>query len=204
MKNSICSTETILSYLSTGRGERTGQGKSWEGSPRTSYRDTQALKSKPNPLRAIRDMRTGLLTSVLLVLSTLLGLAILGTDHNLWSLEPSHAYGLIGFVAVDVIAIALVMWKGSRMTLLLGGIWGALFALIMVSDIYSGGATAFSTTPDQFAIYLFGLGYYDTYHIAFLFPALFVVNILVAIVGYWESRRAMGMARTAGTAQPTA
>jgi hypothetical protein len=149
-------------------------------------------------------MRTGLLTSVLLVLSALLGLAILGTDHNLWSLEPSHAYGLIGFVAIDVIAMALVMWKGSRMALLLGGIWGALFALIMVSDIYSGGATAFSTTTDQFAIYLFGLGYYDAYHIAFLFPALFVVNILVAIVGFWESRRAMGTAPTAGTAQPTA
>jgi hypothetical protein len=133
-------------------------------------------------------MRKGLATSALLGVSALLGLAMLGTDHNLWSYEPSHAYGLIAFVAIDVVGIILILWKGSRTMLRLGGAWGALFALIMVSDIFSGGAAAFGLDSSQFAVYLFGLGNYDNQHIAFLFPALFAVNILAAIVGFVESR----------------
>jgi hypothetical protein len=133
-------------------------------------------------------MRKGLATSALLGLSAVLGLAILGTDHNLWSFEPSHAYGLIAFVIIDLVGIALILWKGSRNMLRLGGAWGAVFTLIMVSDIFSGGASAFGLDSNEFAVYLFGLGYYDSQHIAFLFPALFVVNIFAAIVGFLESR----------------
>jgi len=134
-------------------------------------------------------MKKGLTTSVLLALSALLGLAILGTDNNLWTSEPSHAYGLILFVVIDIVGIGLIMWKGSRNLLMLGGAWGFVFALIMVSDIWSGAASALGWTPAQFATYLFGLGYYDSQHIAFLFPALFAVNLLVGIVGFLESRR---------------
>ena len=148
-------------------------------------------------------MRSGMATSGLLGLSAILGLTILGTDHNLWSLEPSHAYGLIAFVVIDLVAIGLIMWKGSRMMVRLGGVWGAVFAVIMVSDIYSGGALAFDTTPDKFAIYLFGLGYYDSDHIAALFPALFIVNILVAIVGLMESRRSTMPTQSGPATKPT-
>ena len=136
-------------------------------------------------------MRKGLATSTLLAVSALLGVAILATDHNLWNYEPMHAYGLIGFVVIDVIGIGLIFWKDSRMILRLAALWGAVFALIQVSDIYSGGASAFGMTTSQFATYLFGLGGYDSSHIAFLNPALFVVNILAAVIGFWESRSAV-------------
>ena len=137
-------------------------------------------------------MRKGLVTSGLMAVSALLGLAILSTDHNLWTYEPSHAYGLIAFVIIDVVGIGLVLWKGSRMVLMLGGAWGAIFALLQVSDIYSGGAASIGLTPDQFAAYLFALAYPDSNHIAVLSPALLVVNILVAVVGFMESRRSRG------------
>lgn len=128
------------------------------------------------------------MTSVLLAISALLGIAILATDHNLWNYEPTHAYGLVVFVIIDIVAIGLAMLRSSRNILRLAGAWGFLFALIMVSDIYSGGATAIGLTPDQFASYLFGLSYYDNQHIAFLFPSLFVVDILAGIAGLFESR----------------
>jgi len=144
-------------------------------------------------------LKSGVATSVLLVASALLGIAILSTDYNLWTYEPAHAYGLIAFVAIDLVAIGLVSWRGTRNVLRLAGAWGAIFALIMVSDIFSGGANAFGLSPEQFAIYLFGLGYYDSAHIALLFPALFVVNILAAIVGFWETR---GMGTAASTGSP--
>jgi len=123
---------------------------------------------------------------------------MLSTDYNLWTYEPAHAYALIGFVAIDVVAVALVAWKGTRNVIRLASAWGGLFALIMVSDIFSGGANVFGLSPEQFAIYLFGLGYYDSAHIAFLFPALFVVNILAGIVGFWESRGGRGTATSPG------
>lgn len=149
-------------------------------------------------------MKPGLATSALLAVSALIGLTILGTDSNLWNYEPSHAYGLIAFVIIDIIGIGLIRWKGSRNLLRLGAAWGAIFALLQVSDVYSGGAAAIGLTPDQFASYLFGLGYPDNAHIAFLNPALLVVNILVAVVGFWESRKSMGMATATGTTQPVA
>ena len=124
---------------------------------------------------------------------------MLSTDYNLWTYEPVHAYGLIVFVLIDVVAIGLVAWKGTPNLIRLAGAWGAVFALIMVSDIFSGGANVFGLSPEEFAIYLFGLGYYDSAHIAFLFPALFVVNILAAIVGFWETR---GMGTAASTGSP--
>jgi len=133
-------------------------------------------------------VKKGLVTSALLGISALLGLAILGTDHNLWNFEPSHAYALIAFVVIDVVGIILVMWKGTRNMLRLAGAWGAIFAIIMVSDIFSGAASLFGLDSYQFAQYLFGLAYPDNQHIAFLFPALVAVNVLAAVVGFVESR----------------
>ena len=125
---------------------------------------------------------------VLLVLSALLGLAIAGTDSNLWTYEPTHAYGLIAFVIVDLVAIGLLMMRGGKNIYRLVALWGILQALVMLSDIATG-PSSFGMTQQNFAIYLLGLGFYDSHHIAFLFPALLAVNIVLAIWAFLGSRK---------------
>ena len=127
-------------------------------------------------------------TAALLAISALLGLAMLATDRNLWTYAPTHAYGLIGFVLVDLAALALVALRGRKMVFGLAAVWGALQALIMLSDIATG-AQSFGMAPADFARYLFGLGFYDSNHIAFLFPALFAVNVILAFVAFFASRK---------------
>jgi hypothetical protein len=134
-------------------------------------------------------MAKGQATSLLLVVSALLGTTIILTDRNLWQYQPSHAYGLIAFIIIDLGAAGLVLAKGSRRTIVVAGAWGGLQALIMMSDIITG-PTSINLPPDQFAIYLFGLGYYDNMHIAFLFPLLFVVNIIVLLSALLGRRQA--------------
>ena len=128
-------------------------------------------------------------TSVFLGLSALLGIAVLATDQNLWTYEPSHAYGLIGFVVVDVVVLGLVVVRAGKMTLRVAGVWGILQALIMLSDITTG-PQALGMSQSDFARYLFGLAFYDTKHIAYLFPALFAVNVVLLIVAFLASRKA--------------
>ncbi|HEY6283871.1 MAG TPA: hypothetical protein VIW22_08110, partial [Nitrososphaerales archaeon] len=63
--------------------------------------------------------------------------------------------------------------------------------LIMVGDIFwPSPFGSFEVSQTDFAKYLFGLGLYDSKHIAYLFPALFVVEILVLVVALWEGRKA--------------
>jgi hypothetical protein len=130
----------------------------------------------------------GFLTSAGLVASAALGAAIVATDRNLWKFEPSHAFALSAFVIVDFGVAGYLMSKGSRLSFQLASIWGTLQALVMLADIFTAPASL-GLTQAQFAVYLFGLGYYDSYHIAFLFPALFVVNILLAEFAYFDQRK---------------
>ena len=46
-----------------------------------------------------------------LVASGLFGLQILANDRWLWSSAPSHAYGLLGFVAIDILITFAVIRK---------------------------------------------------------------------------------------------
>lgn len=136
--------------------------------------------------------KKGKITAVLLLLSALLGLAILGTDQNLWQYQPLHAYGLAAFVVIDLLVAGMVVMRGSKSALRIAGIWGLLQALVMVSDIFTASpfGPSIPISMTDFANYLFGLGSYDSHHIPYLFPSLFVVNLLVLIVGMMEARRA--------------
>ena len=49
--------------------------------------------------------------SLTLGLSALVGFQILISDNWLWSTAPSHAYGLIGFVIIDIVLAAVVLTK---------------------------------------------------------------------------------------------
>ena len=135
--------------------------------------------------------KKGKVTVLLLLVSALLGAAILATDQNIWQYQPSHAYSLAAFIVVDVLLAGMVLMRGTRSALRVAGLWGLLQALIMVGDIFwPSPFGSFAVSQTDFAKYLFGLGLYDSKHIAYLFPALFVVEILVLIVAFWERRKA--------------
>jgi hypothetical protein len=132
-------------------------------------------------------MRKGFLTCTGVVMSAALGGAILATDEDLWKFEAAHGYALAVFVVVDIGVLAFLLSRGSRLSFRLASIWGTVQALVMVADIFTAPASL-GLTQAQFAVYLFGLGYYDGAHIAFLFPALFVANVLFAEFAYFDQR----------------
>jgi hypothetical protein len=136
--------------------------------------------------------KKGKFAVLLLLVSAILGVAILGTDKNLWQYQPLHAYGLIAFVVIDVVLAGMVLMRGTRSSLRISGLWGLLQALIMVGDIFTPSpfGSSFPVSQPDFANYLFGLGLYDNNHIAYLFPTLFAVQILLLVVSLWEARKA--------------
>jgi hypothetical protein len=72
-----------------------------------------------------------------LVASSLIGIQILLNDGWLWSIAPSHAFGLIGFVAIDLI-LALTLLRVRSVAIL-----GAVVASItqfgaMLADLVAG------------------------------------------------------------------
>jgi len=149
-------------------------------------------------IRATGDRMTapmskkGKVTAVPLLVSALLGIAILGTDQNLSQYQPTHVYGLAAFVVIDLVLAGLVLMKGTKLTLRIAGLWGLVQALVMLSDITTTNpfGNSFPISQTDFARYLFGLAFYDTKHIAYLFPLLFAVNLLVLIVAMMEARKA--------------
>jgi hypothetical protein len=59
----------------------------------------------------MRIVRESLILS--LVVSALVGTQILVRDKWLWSAAPSHAYGLIGFVVIDLTLAVVALWRIS-------------------------------------------------------------------------------------------
>jgi hypothetical protein len=59
-------------------------------------------------MRIVRDSLT-----LSLVVSALVGTQILVSDKWLWSAAPSHAYGLIGFVVIDLTLAVVALWRIS-------------------------------------------------------------------------------------------
>ena len=57
--------------------------------------------------------KIGIALSMALAASGLVGTSILAIDGWLWYAAPTHAYGLIAFVAIDLLLIA-ALWRGNR------------------------------------------------------------------------------------------
>ena len=75
--------------------------------------------------------------SVALATSGIVGVQILTTDRWLWSVAPTHAYGLILFVAADIALIA-GMWSNTQHATL-GAMLIALVQLVaMLGDVIVG------------------------------------------------------------------
>jgi hypothetical protein len=78
-----------------------------------------------------------LILSAALAASALVGIEILSTDYWLWSASPTHAYGLIVFVALDA-ALILGMWRAVRAAIF-GALLTATVQLVsMLGDIFAG------------------------------------------------------------------
>jgi hypothetical protein len=78
-----------------------------------------------------------LVLSAALGASALVGIQILATDYWLWSASPTHAYGLIAFVGLDL-ALVFGVWRVPRLATF-GTLLTATFQLVaMLGDIVGG------------------------------------------------------------------
>src|SRR2546425_10038041 len=96
-----------------------------------------------------------LILSAALGASAMVGIQILATDYWLWSASPTHAYGLMAFVALDL-ALIVGVWRLTRLALF-GALLTATVQLMRCSGAFSGekrpafppGALGISPWPKQ-------------------------------------------------------
>lgn len=116
-----------------------------------------------------------LVLSAALAASALVGIRILSTDYWLWSAAPTHAYGLVAFVALDA-ALILGSWRGARLAVF-GAVLTATIQLVaMLGDVISGQPTG--TPAAAFRNYLLA----DTAYLGLL---TIQCLILVIAIGTW-------------------
>ncbi len=90
----------------------------------------------------------------LLVLSALVGIGILSLDQVLSKYAPTHFYGLIVLVLVDLAIGLLVIVKPLRTYLTVALAWSILRIIVQLADVSQAQAAGF-TSYGQFADYLF-------------------------------------------------
>ena len=86
-----------------------------------------------------------------LLVSAAMGAGIVLTDQYLWSTAPSHAYGLVGFIAMDI-ALAILLWRKIWLGSVLSMGLTTVQAIAMLADVLT-----FSTpgvTQQAFRSYL--------------------------------------------------
>ncbi|MCS7118054.1 MAG: hypothetical protein NZ957_04625 [Thaumarchaeota archaeon] len=82
---------------------------------------------------------------------------LLLTDAELWTVAPSHAYGLLVITALDFAAYPVVLQRVQRGRVILA-IWSAVKLALFLGDIFT--APEFGLTYAEFAAYLFSLPAY--------------------------------------------
>ncbi|BAJ50686.1 hypothetical protein CSUB_C0829 [Candidatus Caldarchaeum subterraneum] len=112
-----------------------------------------------------------------LVLSIFFSMVLLLTDAELWTVAPSHAYALAGFMAADVAVIVLAM-VGFPPIPAIGTVYGVGKFVVFLGDILT--APEFGLTYAEFAAYLFSLWGYN---------GLLASQLLVAAGSYLAWRR---------------
>ena len=78
-----------------------------------------------------------LVLSAALATSAMVGIQILLTDYWLWSAAPTHAYGLIMFVALDA-ALILGTLRATRLAVFGAMLTATIQLVAMVGDIIAG------------------------------------------------------------------
>ena len=121
--------------------------------------------------------------SAVLVVSAIVGAIILKTDAYLWAAAPSHAYGLMVFVAVDL-GLAVAVWRVTKLAILGTALMGVVQFAAMAGDVFMGGPAGLPQRAWQ--QYLLG----DTYFVALLGIQLVVVAVALLSIMH---RRAMSL-----------
>ena len=86
-------------------------------------------------MRVLQDV-----LSLALLGSGLLGLQVLVNDRWLWSAAPSHAYGLVGFVALDLF-LTVAVWIRRNAALLGATLVSGIQLGAMATDLLIGQPT---------------------------------------------------------------
>ena len=131
-----------------------------------------------------------LILSVVLLFSAAVGGYILATDSYLWSVAPTHAYGLAAFTAIDLVLVA-GLWRKPRAAIVVATLLGLVQLGAMSGDIFFGTMTFSSdvTTAAAFSKYLLG----DAAFVALL--GIQAVLIVVGIAAFVTWRRAPAVMR---------
>jgi hypothetical protein len=116
-----------------------------------------------------------LILSVTLAASALVGVQILSTDLWLWSAAPTHAYGLMAFVALDV-ALIFGTWKATRFAVFGALLTATVQLAAMLGDIIAGEPAGLPVSV--FRNYLLA----DTAYLGLLITQGFIMTIAV---GTW-------------------
>jgi len=111
--------------------------------------------------------------SLTLAISGLLGIQILIDDKWLWAAAPSHAYGLIGFVSIDMILLAAALIRINLATVSAGLMAAAQFAA-MLADVVVGQPEGVPSIA--FRNYLLG----DTAYLGLLFIQIAILSVATA------------------------
>jgi hypothetical protein len=133
-------------------------------------------------MRVVRDV-----LSVGLLASGLLGAEILANDRWLWSAAPSHAYGLIVFVAIDLV-VALTLFIRVNVATVGAGLIATAQLGAMLTDSAVGQPQG--VAMNAFASYLLS----DPSYIGLLVlqaGILLIVMVTFAISLFHKHRRSM-------------
>ena len=116
-------------------------------------------------MRLVRDV-----LSLALAASALTGMQILLTDNWLWLAAPSHAYGLIAFVIVDILLTIAVVEK-VRASILAAALASIVQIGAMLGDLFTGQPTGIPSAA--FRAYLINDASYS---------ALIVIQSVIIII----------------------
>ena len=111
--------------------------------------------------------------SLTLAISGLLGIKILIDDKWLWAAAPSHAYGLIGFVSIDMILLVAALMRVGLATVSAALMAVAQFAA-MLADVVVGQPEGVPSVA--FRNYLLG----DTAYLGLLFIQIAILSVAIA------------------------
>ena len=110
--------------------------------------------------------------SLTLAVSGLLGIQILIDDKWLWAAAPSHAYGLIGFVSIDLILVVVALLRVGLATVGAALMAMAQFAA-MLADVIVGQPEGVPSIA--FRNYLLG----DTAYLGLLFIQIAIFSVAI-------------------------
>src|SRR5438034_11719019 len=140
--------------------------------------DTLRLSGVCQPTRSVgvREVWMKIVQATLsltLAIAGLVGIQILIDDKWLWAAAPSHAYGLIGFVSIDMILVVAALMRVGLATVSAALMATAQFAA-MLADVVVGQPEG--VPPIAFRNYLLG----DAAYLGLLFIQIAILSVAIA------------------------